>query len=422
MTINVENLKEGYDTYNLSRREISYLLSSTGVKITSNSPLKNIPFVGKVSEGTDVIANLRGKGILSSDENPKMVSGLPQALEVLGDPGFTVLVQMGNWEELSAVSFFSKDSLMDQSLVSFRTNQDESFDISCFLSKEHVLALIQPYVNFESLTMYLPQRFNLSYEEYLVFLAIADAYRQVHLEALLDRKVKEEWKVSGEDIDSALYKGFTFIDTRWLISIAQLISPFPFEWETGKVRAGLDGLLRQELLEPVKDASSSLYSLSRELDIFCGTTLAIVGFATLRVDEVLDDGNRGIFYLNLLRTPTNIWLTGFNDLASGAPEVTIFCADGFFVSHAIAELFERSGKISPPESVEVKKEMGKCPSCGAEHPPETKFCSKCGKRLPEPDEKKIDIAPKLVCPKCGNSIKSGSKFCNKCGTPVTGRR
>lgn len=417
MTIKIENLTEGYDTYNLTPEEINYLIYTLGIKINSNSPLENIQLVNETSEVVNIIASLQGKGILSSDETPKLVNCLPQALEVLADPGFTVYVRMGNWEELTAVSFFGKDSLMDHSLVNYRKNEEDSFDISCFLSKEHVLSLIQPYVDFESLTMYLPHKFNLSYEEYLVFLAIADAYRQIHLETLLDRKFEEDWKVSEEDIDSALYKGFTFIDTRWLIPVAQIISPFPFEWKKEKIRIGLDGLLRQGLLEPVKDAPS-LNSLSRELDIFCGTTLGIVGFAALQVDEVMDDGNREIFYLNILRTPSNIWLIGFNNLASGAPDVTIFCADGFFVSQAIAELFERSGKTTSPELIDAKNEIIKCPACGVEIPSGSKFCTICGKRLLEPFDKKIEMDNKLVCPKCGNNIKPGSKFCRKCGAEI----
>ena len=58
----------------------------------------------------------------------------------------------------------------------------------------------------------------------------------------------------------------------------------------------------------------------------------------------------------------------------------------------------------------------RCTRCGAEHPPTTKFCGRCGASMggsaiawnqPRPVE--------VVCPNCGATYPSGTKFCGRCG-------
>ena len=49
--------------------------------------------------------------------------------------------------------------------------------------------------------------------------------------------------------------------------------------------------------------------------------------------------------------------------------------------------------------------MNKCANCGAELEPGTKFCSQCGKPVPQTK----------VCPECGSEQKPEAKFCSNCG-------
>jgi len=58
-----------------------------------------------------------------------------------------------------------------------------------------------------------------------------------------------------------------------------------------------------------------------------------------------------------------------------------------------------------------------CPKCGnASLKPGQKFCTKCGYRFPETNEKKSVEVP--ACPKCGKpAVKPGQRFCPACGTP-----
>lgn len=50
----------------------------------------------------------------------------------------------------------------------------------------------------------------------------------------------------------------------------------------------------------------------------------------------------------------------------------------------------------------------KCPACGAECPPEAKFCRNCGKKLEQ----------KESCKNCGAELAPGAKFCRNCGAAV----
>ena len=417
MTIKVENLLEGYDTHQLTFNEIRYLLSAAGAAIAPNSPLGGIPSIKSKKKNDDpkVLESLKSKGLLSDDDPPHSLKGVLNAIEVLADPGWIAKVQMGNWDEFIAASFYGKDSLSDKSLVNFKVTQDKTSDISFFMSKEHVLALMEPYVQLDALTMYLPQKFTLNFEEFFVILAISDAYRQASLEALLDRKLELDWKVNEEDIESALFKGFAYIDPRWLVSIAHVTLPFPYSWESGKVRAGLQGLVQKGLLEPITDASAPTYTMGYDLEVFCGANMTVTGFATIQVDKVLENGKRGLFYISLLRTPSTIWLIGYNDLLSENPTVTIFSAEGFFISQAIAELFERSGAPKPSAPLEAEKEHTQCSACGSDQPEDSKFCSNCGQKM---EKKEKAVQPEMFCKSCGNEMKPGSKFCPNCGLKI----
>ncbi|MFL6041975.1 MAG: ATP-binding protein [Gaiellales bacterium] len=50
--------------------------------------------------------------------------------------------------------------------------------------------------------------------------------------------------------------------------------------------------------------------------------------------------------------------------------------------------------------------MPACPSCGAEHPADARFCSSCGAAL------------HIACPNCGTELAASAAFCSACGTPL----
>ena len=52
--------------------------------------------------------------------------------------------------------------------------------------------------------------------------------------------------------------------------------------------------------------------------------------------------------------------------------------------------------------------MKKCPNCGAQNADDSRFCTECGKPIPQGS----------VCPHCGASINTEDAFCVKCGNSL----
>ncbi len=74
------------------------------------------------------------------------------------------------------------------------------------------------------------------------------------------------------------------------------------------------------------------------------------------------------------------------------------------------------------ESLERQKmqlrNQNRCPSCGAVMNKSARFCSNCGRRMPEPipePEAAPTDADVTYCPDCGAMRKDGDDFCAVCG-------
>lgn len=59
----------------------------------------------------------------------------------------------------------------------------------------------------------------------------------------------------------------------------------------------------------------------------------------------------------------------------------------------------------------------RCPGCGAVQPPEARFCSNCGKRMPEDAPALDEPAPDDAeyCPECGAMRRDDDAYCAVCG-------
>ena len=68
------------------------------------------------------------------------------------------------------------------------------------------------------------------------------------------------------------------------------------------------------------------------------------------------------------------------------------------------------------------KNQNRCPACGAVMAKSARFCSNCGRRMPEPAPE-AEAAPEAdlsYCPECGAMRKDGDKFCDVCGYNYAG--
>lgn len=64
------------------------------------------------------------------------------------------------------------------------------------------------------------------------------------------------------------------------------------------------------------------------------------------------------------------------------------------------------------------KNQNRCPACGAVMGKDARFCSSCGRRMPEivtPAPQAPENADIIYCPECGAMRKEGDAFCEVCG-------
>lgn len=67
------------------------------------------------------------------------------------------------------------------------------------------------------------------------------------------------------------------------------------------------------------------------------------------------------------------------------------------------------------EQRDALRRFKRCLSCGAVHPAQAKFCSACGKRLPDEAPKPEPAAAGEYCPGCGALREGGEVRCPVCG-------
>ncbi len=77
-----------------------------------------------------------------------------------------------------------------------------------------------------------------------------------------------------------------------------------------------------------------------------------------------------------------------------------------------------AARLQLDEAVERRdaaREFKRCQGCGAVYPKEAKFCSACGKRLPDELPKPEPVAVGAYCPGCGALREGDEPRCPVCG-------
>ena len=71
------------------------------------------------------------------------------------------------------------------------------------------------------------------------------------------------------------------------------------------------------------------------------------------------------------------------------------------------------------ELTALRENRVRCPACGSFQAPEARFCSKCGRRMPEdapePVEEPVEEDESEYCPECGAMRHEDSNSCAVCG-------
>lgn len=70
------------------------------------------------------------------------------------------------------------------------------------------------------------------------------------------------------------------------------------------------------------------------------------------------------------------------------------------------------------------RNQNRCPACGAVAAKDARFCSACGRRMPEPTpepESAPSVEDVCYCPECGAMKKDEDRFCAVCGHSYDGK-
>ncbi|MCG7850525.1 MAG: SPFH domain-containing protein [ANME-2 cluster archaeon] len=83
---------------------------------------------------------------------------------------------------------------------------------------------------------------------------------------------------------------------------------------------------------------------------------------------------------------------------------------GMMMANQMAPAAQQPQQAQQPAQPQQAAPSGgiKCPSCGTDIPPGSKFCINCGTK----------IGGGMSCPKCNAEVPQGSKFCLNCGTKM----
>lgn len=65
---------------------------------------------------------------------------------------------------------------------------------------------------------------------------------------------------------------------------------------------------------------------------------------------------------------------------------------------------------------DAAQEVRRCPGCGMAHPAEARYCSACGRKLPEDAPKPEPVEVGEYCPACGAAREGGETVCPVCGS------
>lgn len=92
-------------------------------------------------------------------------------------------------------------------------------------------------------------------------------------------------------------------------------------------------------------------------------------------------------------------------------------ADNETMAPLAARAVELQGKLEELERQKMQlKNQNRCPACGVVMPKNARFCSSCGRRMPEtiPETEPVP-ADVHYCPECGAMLSEADGFCAVCG-------
>jgi membrane protease subunit (stomatin/prohibitin family) len=100
--------------------------------------------------------------------------------------------------------------------------------------------------------------------------------------------------------------------------------------------------------------------------------------------------------------------------SGGAAGVGVGVGAGIGMGYQMMDTMRQTGSTpGPDQQAAAVGSVILCPKCGAQNPPQAKFCGECGSKL---------VVATIPCPQCGEKVPENAKFCPNCGASMSGPR
>lgn len=312
-----------------------------------------------------ILESLFRKGLLGVTPEPTLVAEWQKALTALADPLWDVSMIVGSRGQLNYDRYFSAGALLEDSLVYYQPS-GETHTICHPYGPAYILQVLDQTVDFATPGSNIDSGAELNYKEYIVLAALIDLLRHRHLEAILRRQPGISPDVTPEEVAEILLKGLRQNDPRWLVTLANTVSPFEFQLESREVQGLMEAMQLRGYL--VGKTGTTAMRATEVLLGMAESILLLPAFAAFELTFIKSPETFEINYFAAVRGANVIWLLDFYELATQFPRVSLATVSGDELGVMLQRLMEESKEKtdeflqSRKASVERQPELRRLPS------------------------------------------------------------
>lgn len=368
------------------------------------SPTRLSPLFGNGEEGSEAAEALKSSGLVKSGRVKESIQ--------------KVITKLANTQSMAVLRYTAGDAPL---ILISCFDDPEGSPVSIHISGEQ--AIIEDPANMEGMLVALSEMMGtsamrssdldlvLELEDIPVWLALADARRIAHIEALMGRQ-------TDESLPFSLVSGKALVGLRLL----NLIPGEEDEAEEIKEKDFQEGLSRLEK-KGLAVKSESGWRLSDAAEKCMGRLLIPDSVTTLQTRRLIEGEVIGIA-LSYIQSGVNDILametvTGGLQVWSESPagallQISLLMqrGDQIPLPTSVVEPVVPISAVPPPVPLPPRAGETVCESCKKPVSSGTKFCPFCGTPIQAPSP----VPPKpTICGKCGKPVMPGAKFCGSCG-------
>ena len=220
------------ETHTLSTAELQVALRLAGMPPSRNSPLAQLPPPAVVDPA--VVSSLRALGVTAP--GGALVPDWIEALSAIANPARHAVVFLGSSANWTAIEYFAGPSAMAGYSLS-----EGKHNITFPCTAESLKRSISAWLAVDGAPALPPFSSDLQPEELAAVAAIADAYREETLRALLERRAPDPSRFSQDQLVYEL-QAVASRDPRWFCSLLANHAPAPFAPSVDSLDAGIRAL------------------------------------------------------------------------------------------------------------------------------------------------------------------------------------